>query len=192
MATEPLIGSTLFNCTPTNQHYLLGLWILSIVFHEQPVRSALVLGHEATDIKTIVCDYKHGGDFWGAGVEGYVAAPVRYRYFRTPPRRHPWTGEGVAVRDLPDLILTNESEMVVTEEQFQQRNTLIGFGNDRGAIRFAALLLDVGAEQHEPTEVDLEGELGFRGVAPGSTEVQLVTPGTDRWITIGSDYPNFG
>ena len=176
----------------TRTFQLLGLWILSMVFHEQPVRSGLVLSHESTDIKTIVCDYKHGGTYWGSGVQGYTSAPVQYRHFCSPPQRHPWASSDVPLHDLPNALLTNESEMVVTEEQFQLRDTLVGFGNDRGAIRFAALLLDVGGECDEQIDIDLEGELGFRGVAPGSTEIQLVTPGTERWIAIGSEYPEFG
>lgn len=171
---------------------LLGLWILSMVFHEQPVRSALSLGHEASTIKTVICDFKHGGTFWGEDINGYDLAPVRYRHFLSRPRRHPWTYDNVPVRDLPDVLLTNESELLLTEEDYQQRDTLIGFGNDRGAVRFGALLLDVGAAEDEPKEVDLEGELGFRGVAPGSPEIHIVTPGTGRWVAIGPDYPDFG
>ena len=170
---------------------LLGLWILSMLFHEQPVRSTLLLTHERSDIKTLGCDFKHNGTFWGQGVFGYSSIPSRFSYNPSQLRRHPWAGQMPDVQDLPNLLLTNKDDMVITDEEFAQRDTLIGFGNDRGAVRFAALLLDIGAPENAQTEVDLEGELGFRGVAPGSVEVQLTTPGAERWIRIGADCPQF-
>ena len=140
----------------------------------------------------MVCDFKHSGTFWGQGVFGYSSIPYQFSYHRMELCRHPWAADTLNVRDLPNLLLTNWDDMVITEEEFAQRDTIVGFGNDRGAIRFAALLLDIGASENDQTEIDLEGELGFRGVAPGSVEVQLTTPGAERWICIGPDYPEFG
>lgn len=171
---------------------LIGLWILSMLFHELPVRSTLALTHERCDIKNLACDFKHNGTFWGQGVFGYSSIPSRFFYHRTELRRHPWTGKTPDVWDLPNLLLTNRDDMVITDEEFEKRDTIVGFGNDFGAVHFAALLLDIGAPENARTEIDLEGELGFRGVAPGSVEVQLTTPGAERWVRVGLDYPDFG
>jgi len=169
---------------------LLGLWILSMLFHAEPVRSTLDLKHEGSVIKHLVCDYKHGGEFWGQDVFGYSAMPSHFLYHESELRRHPWTG--VSKHLLPAFLLNNEDDSVITDEQYENRDTLVGFGRDRCADRFAALLLDIGARDNAEVEVDLEGELGFRGVAPGSQEIYLTTPGTQRWIMIGPDYPEFG
>jgi hypothetical protein len=44
------------------------------------------------------------------------------------------------------------------------------------------LLLDISRPDCPVKEVELEGELGFRGVAPGSAEVRLWLPGSFGWM----------
>ena len=172
---------------PTMQN--LGLWMLSMLFHPLPLNSVLALPHRASHIRRMKCDYMHGGAYWGVPHPGYVSVPSRYRYEPDlPVKRFPFTGTD-NTDHLPTFRLTNDADMVVSEDDFQQRDTIFGFGNDVAIIRLASLLLNLGQSVSADAEVDLEGELGYRGVAPGSVEVQLVLPGTFRWVDFLAEDP---
>lgn len=167
----------------TLQH--LGLWLLSMLFHPDPSTSKLHLPHRASHIRQMKCDFMHGGSYWGVMHPGYVSIPSRLRYEpNTELERFPFRDE-LLPQFLPAFRLTNETDMVITEEEFQARDTIFGFGNDVAIVKLATLLLDLGHPANKAVETDLEGELGIRGVAPGSVEVQLIQPGTFRWV----DYP---
>ncbi|WP_108879451.1 hypothetical protein [Anderseniella sp. Alg231-50] len=168
---------------------LMGLWILSAIFHEHPHRTTLELRHEGSEIVRITTDYKYDGNYWRQDMLGYSATPASFDYRPQRLERYPWTKEKVPDTELPILLLTNQQEMVFTLEEAANRDTIIGFGCDRAAVRFAKLCLDLGHEENTETEVTLE--IG-RGVDHRSSNVQLITPQTQRWGRIGSDYPNFG
>ncbi len=168
---------------------LLGLWLLSMLMHPLPSSSQLDLPHRASQIRRMKCDFMHGGSYWGVQHPGYVSVPSRYRHEPDLPlKRFPFL-EVEIPGDLPAFRLTNDADMVVSEAEFQQRDTIFGFGNDVAVVRLASLLLDLGHPASKDAEVDLEGELGYRGVAPGSVEVQFVLPGTFRWVDFPAEDP---
>jgi hypothetical protein len=83
--------------------------------------------------------------------------------------------------DLPTFRLTNLKEFVVTDQDWAQRDTVIGFGNDVGSVKLAELLLRLGSPRNETNEVVLEGEGGFRGVGRFSAEGSFHLPGSFAW-----------
>jgi hypothetical protein len=170
---------------------LLGVWMLSVVFHPNIRRSQLALTHNGSDIVRIICK-SCSGNPWEQGIFGFSSLPSQFRYMRSPLSRHPFAESRPEVADLPLVALTNAIDMIVTEDDYQNRDTIIGFGTSRGTVRFAALLMDLGDPENSGQEVDLECECGFRGVTSGSAEVHLVTPPTERWVAIAPDYPEFG
>ena len=70
----------------------------------------------------------------------------------------------------------------MTDEDWDARDTVVGFGSAEGTAQLAALLLDIGNPRCVPDEFQLEGESGFRGVAPLSAEVSLWLPGSVGWM----------
>lgn len=101
-----------------------------------------------------------------------------------------WFSNGIAerLRDLPCFGLTNMKDIVITEEDWRNRDTIRSFGNDEGTALFAELLLNVGQSENRIDEYELEGEGGFRGVGVCSAEVRLFLPGhlfwdDDKWQT---------
>jgi hypothetical protein len=58
---------------------------------------------------------------------------------------------------------------------------VIGFGSTEGTARFGQLLLDIGSPADTGDEYCLEGEAGFRGVAPLSAELTVWLPGSVAW-----------
>ena len=77
--------------------------------------------------------------------------------------------------------LTYLDRSVITEDEWAKRDTVKGFGSDRGSVLFAELLLNASRPRNPLDEYALEGELGFRGVGPGSSEVHLWLPGSPAW-----------
>jgi hypothetical protein len=83
---------------------------------------------------------------------------------------------------LPSFSLTNEADMVISEEDRASRDVLRGFGSIQGWGRFAKLLMDIGQSTDSVLEYALECEAGFRGVAPRSCEIRMWLPGSDAWV----------
>lgn len=95
--------------------------------------------------------------------------------------KHPW----LDVRDvhaLPLLALTNLEEFVITDQQREARDTVFLDSSTAGTVRLAELLLNAGCSWNTVREFQLEGEAGFRGVAPLSAELRIALPGSDLWI----------
>ena len=158
---------------PTCAH--LGLLILSCLFHPAPKRTVVCLPHKRSTIKELRIDYD-----WTANHDypGYVARPFRFNFYPQPQKRHPWLYTAMDVSELPIVTLTNRDETITSHEQLSGRDVALGFGCFRGAALFAELLLNASLDETTEREYRLEGELGLRGVGPGSSELTLWLPGS--------------
>ena len=61
---------------------------------------------------------------------------------------------------------------------FETRDTVVVHSSDHGTVRLAELLRNVGLEDNEQDEFQLEQGGGFRGVGPLSAELQIWLPGS--------------
>jgi hypothetical protein len=121
---------------------------------------------------------------------GLRMQPTSLLYFPSSVAKHPWPAPPGGPADLPGFFLTNSDEMITTDEGWDNRDTVVGFGSDRGAANFVEFLLDASRASSSVDEFELEGEGGFRGVAPFSCEVRLLLPGACGWSHgIGPDIP---
>jgi hypothetical protein len=59
----------------------------------------------------------------------------------------------------------------------------------RGEFRFAELLLNAGCSWNTVREYSLEGDAGYRGVAPMSAELRIFLPGSHAWGWEGDEIP---
>lgn len=157
----------------------LSLLILSIVFHEERDRVELELLNPASAIRYLVIEYPYSTDPY----VGYSTRPYVFNYLPSLTEKHPWLCAALASQgtDLPCFYLSNHDDFVATDEQWSQRDTIRGFGSDKGAVRFAELLLNATLSQNEVGEYELEGDGGFRGVGPYSAEVRLLLPEILGW-----------
>jgi hypothetical protein len=137
----------------------------------------LLLDHPASVIRRIVVR-THA--YAGAEEPGFHSRPFALNYWPGEVSKHPF-GDAVAPHDLPSFLLTNEAECVTQESDWEKRDTVIGFGSDRGMANLIELLLDASRASSSVSEFQLEGEGGFRGVAPFSCEVRLWLPGSFGW-----------
>jgi hypothetical protein len=162
---------------PTYRH--LGLLILSVVFHEAVDRVQVDLLHPESDIKHLVVEYPYPREL----PVGYSTRPYAFEYFPCAAEKHPWYHTTLAEpkHDLPCFFLTNLDDTVVSDEQWEKRDTVRGFGSDEANVRFAELLVNASRPDSEVDEYELEGEGGFRGVGPQSAEVMLFLPGSPGW-----------
>lgn len=160
---------------PTYQE--LGLLILSVVFRPGGKRVHLELTDPMSDIKHVIVEY--GGKTKRSS--GYRTRPEEFIFFPRKVDTHPFTRQQLQPFDLPRFRLTNLTELVVTEEDWVRRDTIIGFGNDDASVLLAELLLRIGSSLNDTNEIVLEGEGGFRGVGTHSAEAAFYLPGGFAW-----------
>ncbi len=157
----------------------LGLLILAVMFQNKGTSVHLRLKNPHSEIKHLIVSYEL--ETIEDASPGYHPRPYVFSYWPYSAEKHPWLEESPEPWSLPMFGLTNLDECVVTEDDWQQRDTLMGFGSDQGSVRLAELFLNISRPAELRDEFELEGELGFRGVAPGSAEVRLWLPGSFDW-----------
>lgn len=160
----------------------LGLLILSVVFHSQLAKVEIELTHPESQVKKLIIEYDFEPLEELPG--GYHTQPYGFVYYPEEIGKHPWKHLNCNPYSLPGFSLTNAEDCLVTEEDWKNRNTLKGCGSDIGSVRFAELLLNASRPEETGNEYALEGEVGYRGVAPGSSEVTLYLPGQLFWDEI--------
>jgi hypothetical protein len=156
----------------------LGLLILAVLFHEEPVQVRLDLTHPSSEIQHLLVEFAYCQEHYS----DYCTRPYLFRYSPQETQRHPWfyTLGGVRVEDLPSFMLTNLAAEY-SEEAWSRRDTVRGFGLDRATVRIAELLLNASRPENDVLEYELEDEGGFRGVGVHSAEVRLFLPGSLGW-----------
>ena len=156
----------------------LGLLAFASILHAS--RTVLHLRHElvhddATQIVKLVVD---SSEYAEAYPSQLVLVLKAYSYWPKPPAsQHPLYFDvrdvgapGVAQGPLPELIWSNEDDLLVTDDDWRTRSVVHGFGRPPGAARLAALLLDLGLPAGELTEARLEGPAGYQSVTEVSAE----------------------
>lgn len=103
-----------------------------------------------------------------------------------PVQKHPWDFP-FPEHHYPWLALSNDADHCHTDEDWARRDLVRGFGSAIGVAKLAQLLLDLSRKSNETTEVELECEGGFRGVAALSAEIRFWLPGNDSCVP--SDFP---
>jgi hypothetical protein len=169
----------LWICAHKKTYRYLGLLTLAVLFHPEPSKVKLNLVHPESDIKNLIIEYEY--EELGRMPNAYITRPFGYNYYADEMAKHPWVEYKVEPDNLPAFSLTNLTDCLITSEDWKNRDTVYGFGRDFGLIHFAELLLNAGRPQNTGTEYELEGEMGYRGVAPGSAEVTLHLPGHFSW-----------
>jgi hypothetical protein len=153
---------------------LLGLLILSVVFHPEPETVELRLCHHQSQINVLRVRHEQGS--WNAP---YKTTPESFAYWPEPTERHPWAGTKNR-SDLPRIEITTPDELgpLSDSDWLSGCDTVIGFGHDLSAVHMAELLLNASLDDNEQVEFDLEGDVGgYSSVAVGSAELQIWLPG---------------
>ena len=167
-------------CATKEQYRYLALLILSSLFHPAPTTCVLYLTNSRSDIKQIVVEspfhHKRGSQL--------TTVPQSFVYLPTGADTHPFRHILVytLLHDLPTFLLTNRENMIYAEHEWAARDTVIGFGSDLAHALLAEFLLNASVPTSAVSEIFLEGESGFRGVGPLSSEVSILLPGSQGWI----------
>lgn len=157
----------------------LGVILISCGLHGPPSRSTLRLTHPESGIRQIIL--REGMQHRLDSPCGLRMAPVAFGYWPQPERKHPWMYDRCTCR-LPLLALSNEEDWVGADHEWAARDTIWIESEHPGTFRLAELLLNAGSPSNEVFEYALEGEAGYRSVAPMSTELKIYLPGADFWI----------
>jgi hypothetical protein len=156
----------------------LGLLILSVLFHERPSTAVLTLTHPASDIKHLVVEY----EYRDRAASRYVARPYSFNYYPHNPTGYGYALTHVPIVDLPCFWLTNRKECIVSDDDWQRRDIVKGFGTDQASVWLAELFLKLSRPEISITDYDLEGEMGGRRcVGIMSAEAKLFLPGSIGW-----------
>ncbi len=158
----------------------LGLLIMAVVFHLEPTEVHIELTHPASAIKHLIIQspYKGPDDLH----PGYNTRPYCFLYSpHSTTRWFPWPEQHLDPAELPCFYLTNQKDCVGTEQDRVERDTVRGFGTDKGSVLFAELLLNASQPDNPLNEYDLEGDGGYRGVGYLSAEVKLWLPESPGW-----------
>jgi hypothetical protein len=152
----------------------LGLLVFGTLFHRS--RSVLHLREPrraesaAAPIERLVVD----GTVRGPSVSELVLHPVAYGYWPSTSRtRHPFHEPCLPRRQRPQLIWSNDENMLSADPGSEARPVVHGFGAAEGAARIAALFLDFGLPGSERHEASLEGPAGNHSVTDLSAEARL-------------------
>jgi hypothetical protein len=168
----------------------LGVFLLACAFHGPAEATTLTISHPDSAIRRIIIP---------AGVLSLADLPVglswtpfALHYFPAETEKHPWMYDRY-MHDLPRLALSNADDCVgPTEDDWRGRDTLWLQASSPGILRLAELLLNAGCSWNQVREYALEGDAGYRGVAPMSAELRIFLPGSDGWIYPGEDVPIVG
>lgn len=164
------------------QAYLhLALLILAVVLHPEPVAARIELTHPASEVKILnVASEGQPVDRW---LGHFHTRPVSFTYRPTAIERIPWYDLPLGPNDFPCLCLRSDmSRKYPTEEdRWRERDVVVGFGNERGCVRLAELLLNASRPESAVTEIVLESEAGYRGVGRRSAEARFELPGSMIW-----------
>lgn len=159
---------------------LLGLLALANLFSRGARKVVLSLMHPKTDISKLVIEApRPNKDSLRAGLN---MVPHAFDYWPDTVEKHPWLHDNIPPWELPLFALTATGNPLITVTDWEARDVVEGFGSPDATARLAQLLLDVSRPECPVKEIQLEGELGFRGVAPGSAEVRLWLPGSCGWM----------
>lgn len=155
----------------------LGLMLAAVLFCPAPCTVTLHLGHPSSQIRHLVIRRSCPDN----DSPGYHTMPFLLNYSPEVARKHPWADEHVRPARLPGFFLTNLQECVVSDADWVNRDVVVGLGSDEGMARLLELLLNMSQTTSDTNEIQLEGEGGFRGVAPLSCEATLLLPGAFGW-----------
>ena len=171
-------------CIDKRSSRILGLLLLSVVFHPEPVKVDIELTHPASWISHL--RVRHETPMPDEYADGYEALPGFFGYRPGEGGRHPWLQ--TLPRDpyhLPRLEVTTQDEMgpvngVANDfwADFEARDTVVIQSSGHGTVRLAELLLNASLRDNEQDEFQLEQEGGFRGVGPLSAELRIWLPGS--------------
>ncbi len=165
----------------------LGVFLLACGFHGPAETITVTLSHPESDIRRIIVSA--GGLQLADLPVGLSTKPFALRYFPEETQRHPWPHD-CCTHHLPRFALSNAEESVgPAEKDWASRDTVWIHRIGPGEFRFAELLLNAGCSWNPVRRYDLEGDAGYRGVAPMSAELLILLPGSDGWGYEGEDVP---
>lgn len=158
----------------------LALLILAVVFHPEREAVRVRLTHPASAFATLVISCE-GQPFSRWDVLRTQA--VSFTYSPGDALRYPWHDVPLSPAELPCFYLRVEPLLKAARSAGPQRepDMVAGFGSDRGCVRLAELLLNLGRPESAENDVRLEAEAGWRGVGRKSVEARFVLPGNSLW-----------
>jgi hypothetical protein len=164
----------------------LGLYLLAAGFHGPKNPLTLSFTHPESEIRSL--RIRETDLCLNDPPVGFSVAPFALRYYPAETVRHPWIDD-CRTWNLPVFALSNPEDSVGPRAEDWLARDTIWMSTGFGTFRFAELLLNAGCSWNTVREYALEGDAGFRGVGPMSSELRIFLPGSDGWIFPEDDVP---
>ena len=165
----------------TKQTYKqLAILICAVVFHPKLKSVHIDITHPASNIKHLIVEIPATTKYY----PGYQTQPHRFCYYPNIASSYMDSPCKIHIDDLPCFYLTSWQKSPITDEEWKERDTVCGFGNDRGNITIAELLLNASLPQNTTTEYRLESTAGNGGVGRLSAEANFFLPGSFGFIDL--------
>ncbi len=152
-----------------------GLAVLAVVFCPELPQLEIELTNEETEIKSIRVSY---AGTTPRAVYNYLTMPHSFQYSFEVLEENPWKGDSHD-RSLPDFKLQYSGQH--SWEHWDERDAIVGFGNDDASVRLASMLLSFGEPANKRAMVKLETNAGYGGVSRLSAEVRFHLPSSKQW-----------
>jgi hypothetical protein len=164
----------------------LAVFLLACGFHGPDETVTLTITHPDSAIRRIIIPA--GRLTLDDLPSGLSMVPFALNYYPAETEKHPWLYSICSKHDLPLLALTNADDCVgPADEEWRGRDTVRIWASSEGTFKLAELLLNAGCSWNKVREYALEGDAGYRGVAPMSAELRIFLPGSDGWPFEGED-----
>lgn len=119
----------------------LGLLILSCIFSTKE-QITINLRHPNSDVKRLKIISLNLDE--ENLTPGFHEKPFAHSYWAAEVDTHPWIYSGLSRLDLPSLSLTNDDDFLLSQEHWNNRDVINGFGNNRASTLLAELFLNIG------------------------------------------------
>lgn len=163
-----------FRAKKTTYRYF-GLAMLAVVFCPELRQLEVRLTNDDTEIKSIRVTYPGTTP---RAVYNYLTVPYSFQYRSEVLEENPWKGN-YQDHTLPDFKLQYSGPH--SWEHWDERDVIVGFGNDDATVRLASMLLSFGEPGNKRAVVKLETSAGYGGVSRLSAEVRFHLPSSKQW-----------
>lgn len=152
----------------------LALVVLASTFYQKAV--SIHFTHDKSEVKKLVIQADSG--FRLSEISGAFTKLMQFEYWPEQAFRERFD-EFDNKYAYPSFSLSNENDIIVTDEDWKNRDVVYGFGSLDGLVYMAQFLLDISRPSAKYGEYVFEGEGLFRRISPMSHMARFFVEGCE-------------
>lgn len=152
----------------------LALVVLASTFYQKAV--SIHFTHDKSEVKKLVIQADSG--FRLSEISGAFTKLMKFEYWPEQAFRERFD-EFDNKYAYPSFSLSNENDIIVTDEDWKNRDVVYGFGSLDGLVYMSQFLLDISRPSAKHREYVFEGEGLFRRISPMSHMARFFVEGCE-------------